>query len=151
MIILLATSTSSLCLRADALLIAELNAAAAEKAALEADKAALEETVKQQQVCEVVGASACVRGCIWQEHLRESCSCNACCFFFTLLQEDFEMVRSALENRMANLCASITQQENIIQELQAEETRAKEANNTLNVRAWSVCVCVLSCMYYHVM
>ena len=50
------------------------------------------------------------------------------------MQEDFELVRSALENRMATLCASISQQESIIQELQAEEQRAKEANNALNVR-----------------
>ncbi|KAF5829997.1 hypothetical protein DUNSADRAFT_15191 [Dunaliella salina] len=49
-------------------------------------------------------------------------------------QEEFELVRSALESRMATLCASISKQEGIIQELQAEEQRAKEANTALNER-----------------
>jgi len=64
-----------------------------------------------------------------------SCAHAPCPNPLVRAQEEFEMVRSALEHRMANLCASIREQESLIQGLQAEEARAKEANTALNVRA----------------
>lgn len=48
-------------------------------------------------------------------------------------QEDFKLVCNALENRMATLCRSISEQEALIQELQAEEQRRRDANQAVMV------------------
>jgi peptidoglycan hydrolase CwlO-like protein len=52
-----------------------------------------------------------------------------------LPQEDFELVRQALESRMHTLCSNISQQEGVIQALQAEEASAQVAKAEFKVGA----------------